>query len=141
MIITLELPTRVDLEGPLCTEGSDEPVSRHHSRFMLRDLAAQVLDQNLRFLSRANGLIDAALGCGIERLVKTGGLLKLGYQRLGDYTYQRLGMSGRRAQELSWMERKLSGFPILDRARHGGKLLFSHVRLLLRYIEPADEAE
>ena len=140
-IITLQLPTRVDLEGALCTPGADDSVYPHEARHMLRDLAAQVLDQNARFLTRAHGLIDQALGDGIERLVRTGGLLKLGYQRLGDYVRQELGISTRHAQELAWRVRKLESFPLVAQAVKAGKLLPSKVRLLLRTIEPDDEVE
>ena len=120
MPIKIEVPTKVDLTAPLCSLGADVPVYRHEARTLSRDLAALVVDKNLRFLSRANGLIDATIGRGLERLVRSGGLLKLGYQRLGDYTTQRLGMSSRRGQELSWMERRLAEFPLLERARREG---------------------
>ena len=131
--------TAVDFGIPLVTDGADIAVSGRNQ--IDHGLAAVMLDRNMRRVSQAYTLVQRAIGRGYARLVDTGGLETLGYVRGKDYCTERLGVSLRHARELAWMERLLPQYPILEKAWMERALSRSKVRLLLRHVSPAQEAE
>lgn len=96
-------------------------------------------DRLLRTLARESVCIDRLLGKGLVRLAAMDGFAALGYSCLENYASQALGMSGRSAQEVTWMERRLRRYPAIDLAYGRGELTFSHVLRLLRQVAPEDE--
>jgi len=102
---------------------------------------AMTLDKRLRVLSRGSALVQRAVGKGLALLAETSGFQALGYSTLDAYARQRLGVSGRHARDLAAIEKRMPGFPCIDLAYQEGRLNFSQVREMLRYIEPIDDAD
>lgn len=134
-------PTDVDYSGPLISAGADDVVLPHEREAFDRSAAGIVLDNNLRFLARADTLVGRAIGKALARLQQGDALMDLGYSAFRDYVHQRVGMSETLGYELARIERKLVKFPLIDAAFQDGRLSRSHVRLLLKNISPDEEAE
>ena len=98
----------------------------HEVKSVLRDEAATLLDRLLTRVARSRGALDVAVGDRLAALAVGDRVLRLGYSGIGDYGRERLGMSGRTAQELTQLAREL-------RDRH----LERPYRLDARSIDPA----
>lgn len=92
---------------------------------------AMALDDTMRRLTRATRLLDRVVGKGLVLLTRGNGLLSLGYANLRDYAEERLGRSGRRAQDLAWMERQLPEYPATAAMYSDGSLSYSKTRALV----------
>ncbi|MBM3463109.1 MAG: hypothetical protein FJX76_13485 [Armatimonadetes bacterium] len=99
------------------------------------------LDRRLRVLARGSALVQRAIGKGLALMAEVNGFQALGYSTLNAYARQRLGISGRHARELAAIEKRMPGFPCIDRAYQEGRLNFSQVREMLRYLELIDDAD
>jgi len=108
---------------------------------MYEEVVAHMLDRRLRVLARASSLVQRAIGKALVLLAEVNGFQAMGYSTLDAYAAQRLGMTGRHARALAAIERRLPGFPRIDRAYQEGRLNFSQVQEMLRYIEPIDDAD
>src|ERR1700722_10061306 len=102
---------------------------------------AQSLDRSLRVAARLEAALHRVQGEGLASLTKRDGFIRLGYSCLGDYSRERLGIETRRAEDLACTHRRLPNFPALFQAYRDGRLSYSKIRLLVRHIAPADEAE
>jgi hypothetical protein len=97
-------------------------------------------ERHLAALARAAGPLRRVIVALAGRLVAVRGWERLGYARPGDYTRERLGLSARSLQEFARVERRLAALPQLEAALISGRLPWSKVRLLARFVAPADEA-
>ena len=117
------------------------PPFREDGPGLMRDLAALLLDRHLRRLARMRHPVDLRLGRLLARLDSTGGMVALGFARLGDYVLERLGLSARRARALVSMARRLDPLPRIAAAFEAGEITRSKVALLVRVATTGTEAE
>jgi len=94
----------------------------HEVKSVLRDEAATLLDRLLTRVARSRGALDVAVGDRLAALAVGDRVLRLGYSGIGDYGRERLGMSGRTAQELSQLARELRDRPLLAAAVRNGEV-------------------
>jgi hypothetical protein len=102
-------------------------------------------ESRLAELARSRGALRRVLAALAAALVareasERAGWLRLGYVRAGDYGRERLGLSGRSLYDLASVGRALAGLPRLEAALVAGRLPWSKVRLLARFVGPEDEA-
>lgn len=65
----------------------------------------------------------------------------LGFVRLRDYAEERLGLGARTVQEMMRTEEALRGRPLVAAAFTSGRITSSHVRVLVRVVDPRSEKE
>lgn len=97
-------------------------------------------ERRLAELARSGAPLRRAVAALAGRLVARRAWERLGYARLGDYARERLGLSGRSLQELARVDRALADRPRLEAALVSGRLPWSKVRLLTRFVSREDEA-
>ncbi len=103
--------------------------------------ATEPAEVRLAELSRAAGPLRRVLAALAGRLVERRRFEPLGYARLGDYARERLGVSARTVQELARVESRLLELPRLEAALVSGRLPWSKVRLLARFVTTEDEGD
>ncbi len=96
-------------------------------------------EDELYRLARAGGPIRELLAEVALRLVSTQAWSRLGYTRLGDYTRERLGTPARSVRDWACVGARLDELPELRAALASGRLPWSKVRLLARFVETGDE--
>ena len=94
----------------------------HEVKSVLRDEAATLLDRLLTRVARSRGALDVAVGERLAALAVGDRVLRLGFSGVGDYGRERLGISGRTAQELSRLARELRDRPLLASAVRQGEV-------------------
>src|SRR6266568_3187 len=98
------------------------PPWSHEREGVLRDEAAILLDRLLTRVARSRGALDVAVGERLAALAVGDRVLRLGFSGIGDYGRERLGMSGRMAQELARLARELRDRPVLAEAVRNGEV-------------------
>jgi hypothetical protein len=98
------------------------------------------VEQRLEELAGAAGPARRVLVGLAGQLVSRRAFERLGYARLSDYARERLGVSARSVQEWARVDRQLSGLPRLEAALVSGRLPWSKVRMLARFVTAEDEA-
>jgi hypothetical protein len=106
-----------------------------------KDMAAMLEDKGLKRVAKAQAVVERLMGRRLARLRDTGGLIKLGFVRLGDYARERLEIGCRSAQEMARVGAALETLPALRKASDEGRLTLSQVRLLVGIVTPETEAE
>ncbi len=104
-----------------------------------REPADEPAEVRLAELARAAGPLRRVLAALAGQLVERRRFEPLGYARLGDYARERLGVSARTVQELARVSARLPGLPRLEAALVSGRLPWSKVRLLARFVSADDE--
>jgi hypothetical protein len=104
--------------------------STEDCRGVWKEEAAVLLDGYLRRLVRQEARGRRVLGLLAGRLQSTRAYHCLGFARLGDYSRERLGLSGREVQSLSRTAAALENLPMLGRAFDDGRLCWTKARLL-----------
>jgi hypothetical protein len=95
-------------------------------------------DERLSELARAAGPLRRVVAELATRLVEKQGWNQLGFARLGDYARERLGLSTRSVQEFARVGARLGELPALEAALVSGRLPWSKVRLLARFVSTED---
>jgi hypothetical protein len=111
-----------DLDALASEAWTLEPVPPHERKGLLRDEAAALLDRLLVRVARGRGALDVALGDGLAALSVGDRVLRLGFSCLGDYSRERLGISGSTAQKLARLACGLRDRPHLRFAVHSGEV-------------------
>src|SRR5512132_3485292 len=93
-----------------------------YGRSFSRPEAALVLDGWLRRLAAREAQCRMVLGTLARRFLTRRGHHELGFARLGDYSRERLGISGRELQSLATVSTRLEGLPRLRAAFAEGVL-------------------
>jgi hypothetical protein len=96
-------------------------------------------ERELAELARARGPLRRVAAALAAQWVSREGWSRLGYARLGDYARERLGVSPRSLQEWARVGRQLAELPALEAALVSGRLPWSKVRLLARFVTADDE--
>src|SRR5437667_193721 len=102
---------------------------------------AGVLDGHLRRLAHQDTACRRVLGCLACAFLSRDGHHKLGFSKLGDYTRERLGISGREFQELAHVARRLAELPAIAAAFDEGAVSWTQVRLLVGVATPETQQE
>ena len=102
--------------------------------------SGRCVEDQLAELARSAGPLRRVVAALAGRLVERKSWGRLGYARLGDYARERLGVSGRSLQEFAKVDRALAERPRLEAALVSGRLPWSTVRLLARFVTAEDEA-
>ena len=97
-------------------------------------------ESRLGALARAAGPLRRVSAALASRLCAERAWERVGYARLGDYARERLGVSARSVQELARVGRALKGLPALESALVSGRLPWSKIRLLARFVTAEEEA-
>ncbi len=107
------------------------------------DVAAPALppdpEGRLRELARAGAPLRRVVAALAGRVVAKKSWQRLGYARLGDYARERLGLSARSLQEFARVDAALAELPGLEAALVSGRLPWSKVRVLARFVCAGDE--
>jgi hypothetical protein len=112
----LDMAAATDLESLSSVARTLEPVASCERRSVQREEAALLLDGLLVRVARGRGPLDLALGDGLAALTVGDRLLRLGFSCLGDYSRERLGLSGSTAEKLARLARNLAERPLLREA-------------------------
>src|SRR5262245_47005383 len=102
-----------------------------YSRGFSRDDAALVLDGYLRRLASQEARCRTVLGRLARRFLRTSGHHTLGFARIGDYSREQLGLSGRELQSLATVSERLERLPAVRAAFAAGQVSWAQVRLLV----------
>ncbi len=101
-------------------------------------LPAAILDRRLHELRRIDKTIDARLSFFLSVVAEDRGYRCFGFNTLGDYVRERLGLSPGRARQLLALARGLdAGAPELRRAFAEGRVSVLAAAILLRVARPA----
>ena len=116
------------------------PPWSHERRSVLRSDAAVLLDRLLTRVARSRGALDVAVGERLAALAVGDRVLRLGFSGIGDYGRERLGMSGRMAQELARLARELRDRPVLAEAVRQGEVSARKAEVVLAVARGEGEA-
>jgi hypothetical protein len=103
--------------------------------------AVAVADQVLRRLAVEEGRCRLLLGDVLEVFRKRRAHVDLGFVRLGDYTRERLGISGSEAETLARTASRLRGLPVVRHAFEHGDVGWTKARLLAAVATPPTQFE
>ncbi len=99
-------------------------------------------------LARARGPLRRIVAALAARFVARQGWVEIGFSRLGDYARERLGVSARSLQDWARVGEKLGGLPALsgglpalEAALVSGRLSWSKVRMIARFVDADEERE
>src|SRR6266702_2212438 len=112
----------------------------HERRSVLRSETAILLDRLLTRVARSRGARDVAVGERLAALAVGDRVLRLGFSGIGDYGRERLGMSGRTAQELARLARELRDRPVLAEAVRQGEVSARKAEVVLAVARGEAEA-
>src|SRR5688572_16714374 len=98
------------------------------------------VDEELLHLAHLEARARYELGVAAARFLELGGYHPLGFSRLGDYSRERLGISGRELRSFASVVTRLESLPLLTRAFARGEISWSHVRLLAAVADADTEA-
>jgi hypothetical protein len=117
-------PTSADALEPLAREAwtLETPNGRPNRFDWQWDKAALLVDGLLVRVARGRGALDVALGDGLATLAVGDRTLRLGYQSVGDYALQRLGVAASTAEKMARLARALRERPFLRAAVWSGDL-------------------
>ena len=118
-----------------------EPPARDEYRHLHQADCAQVLDGYLHRLARQDALCRRVLGRLAVAFLRRRGHHKLGFAKLGDYTRERLGISGREFQKLARVARRLEELPGIAAAFEDGTISWTQARLLVGVATAETERE
>jgi hypothetical protein len=96
------------------------------------------VESRLVALACAEPPLRRALARLAGRMERLRGWERIGWARRRDYATERLGISGRRLQELARMDRAFDGLPSLEYAFVSGRVSWTKARLLARVATPED---
>ena len=102
-------------------------------------LGTREAERELAVLAHARGPLRRVAAALAARWVDRQGWSRLGFARLGDHARERLGVSPRSLQEWARVGAQLEKLPALEAALMSGRLPWSKVRLLARFVTPDDE--
>src|ERR1043166_3140088 len=91
-------------------------------RHLIRDECALVLDRYMRRPARQESLCRRVLGRIASSFLRRRSHHRLGFARLGDYTRERLGISGRELQSVAQVVAAMDGLPKIAAAFEGGEV-------------------
>lgn len=115
--------------------------SRTSSRDVAVPSSAAVLDSSLARLAHLEAHARCELGRVARRFLSLGGHHRLGFSRVGDYSRERLGVSGRELESFAFVAAKLAGFTHLARAFRRGEISWSQTRLLCSVADRDSEVD
>ncbi len=107
------------------------PPMPHERRWLWRDECALVLDRYLRRLARQEALCRSVLGRIGAAFLRRRSHHRLGFARLGDYTRERLGISGRELQTLAYVVASMERLPKIRAAFDRGDVSWAQARILV----------
>jgi hypothetical protein len=107
------------------------PPMPHERRWLWRDECALVLDRYLRRLARQEALCRWVLGRIGAAFLRRRAHHRLGFARLGDYTRERLGISGRELQTIAHVVTAMERLPKIRAAFERGEVSWAQARILV----------
>ncbi len=105
----------------------------------LDSLSAADVDSSLVRVSQLEALARLRLGRAAARFLEIRGNDALGFPRIGDYSSERLGISGRELQSFAFVASRLPALPQLASAFARGEVSWSQTRLLCAVADASSE--
>jgi hypothetical protein len=96
-------------------------------------------DERAVRLARRKASARRELGRIAARFMSIGGHHRLGFSSVGDYSRERLGISGRELQSFAFVASRLERLPLVGRAFARGEVSWSQVRLLAAIADAESE--
>jgi hypothetical protein len=97
-----------------------------------------MLDLELLRLTRAQGCIDRRIGAILNKILNSDMTINLGFSKIGDYSIERLGISGRSATAMRSVASTCDNLPTVARAVDAGQLSARQAQLIGRVASPED---